>query len=390
MASITREKNGRKTIQFYGSDGKRRSIRLGKMSVKDANTFKLHLENLVAHQITRHALSNTTAHWLADLDPKTMGKLTAVGLIAPRESMELKEYCEDYYRKRTDLKPGTLKKYRSTMEYLYKYFGENRILRDITPGDADEWRLWLGEQPGINAENTIRKHCAVAKVFFYAAIRKKLIQENPFEDLKATVIPNKSRDYFITMEDAEKVLKYCPDPEWKLIFAMARYGGLRTPSETLALRWEDINWEEGRFYVRSPKTERHEGKEGRIVPIFPQLRPYLDACYFDDRPSEYVIVNRRLTSMNLRTTMKKIITRAGVNPWPKLFQNLRSTRETELLQEGFPLQTVVAWLGNSPSVALKSYLQVREEDYQKALRKAVRFPVVSSVVALDAKDQKPT
>lgn len=64
--------------------------------------------------------------------------------------------------------------------------------------------------------------------------------------------------------------------------------------------------------------------------------------------------------------MQKIVKRAGLNQWPRLFQNLRSSRETELLGEGFQLQTVVAWLGNSPTVALKSYLQVREEDYQKA------------------------
>ena len=32
MASITRESNGRRTIQFVCGDGKRRSIRLGKVS----------------------------------------------------------------------------------------------------------------------------------------------------------------------------------------------------------------------------------------------------------------------------------------------------------------------------------------------------------------------
>ena len=35
------------------------------------------------------------------------------------------------------------------------------------------------------------------------------------------------------------------DAEWKAIIALARYGGLRTPSETMALRWIDIDWERG-------------------------------------------------------------------------------------------------------------------------------------------------
>lgn len=38
----------------------------------------------------------------------------------------------------------------------------------------------------------------------------------------------------------------------------------------------------------------------------------------------------RRRNSNPRTQLMKIIRRAGLKPWPKLFQNLRSTRETEL------------------------------------------------------------
>ena len=49
---------------------------------------------------------------------------------------------------------------------------------------------------------------------------------------------------------------------------------------------------------------------------------------------------------NLRTQLERIIRRAGLNASPKLFQNLRSTRETELVPE-FPLHVVTAWLGKT-------------------------------------------
>jgi len=48
MASITREPNGRKTIQFTGPDCKRRSIRLGKVSQRHAETVKTRVEQLAA------------------------------------------------------------------------------------------------------------------------------------------------------------------------------------------------------------------------------------------------------------------------------------------------------------------------------------------------------
>lgn len=381
MASICKQSskgklNGRKSIQFTGHDGKRKTLRLGKVPMKTAEGIKMRVEHLLAHRITKHSLDRSTAQWLAEIEPDLLKRLVNVGLVDERESTRIEDYCEAYFKMREgDTKPNTRKKYRNALNYIYEFFTRDKLLKDITPGDCDEWRVWLAGK-GL-AENTVRKHCAVAKVFFYNAVRKKLIEENPFQDLKATSIPNKSREYFITTEEAEKVLLACPDAEWRLIVALARYGGLRTPSEHYALRWDDINWVDERFYVSSPKTERYEGKEGRMVPLFPQLRPYLEDCReLAEDDAEYVIVKHRHGSCNLRTAMQKIVKRAGLNQWPRLFQNLRSSRETELLSEGFQLQTVVAWLGHNPTVALKNYLQVREDDYKKATQNASQYPAV--------------
>lgn len=50
---------------------------------------------------------------------------------------------------------------------------------------------------------------------------------------------------------------------------------------------------------------------------------------------------------NLRTTFEKIVKRAGLQAWPRLFHNLRASRETELV-EAYPVQVVTSWLGNTP------------------------------------------
>ena len=39
--------------------------------------------------------------------------------------------------------------------------------------------------------------------------------------------------------------------------ALSRYGGLRCPSEHLALKWSDVDWDKSRIRVPSPKTEHH-------------------------------------------------------------------------------------------------------------------------------------
>ena len=78
---------------------------------------------------------------------------------------------------------------------------------------------------------------------------------------------------------------------------------------------------------------------------------------------------------NLRTRFHKIIERAGLMPWERLFHNLRASRQTEL-EDQFPSHVVGAWMGDSEAVAKKRYLQVRDEHFeQAALQKAVQSHV---------------
>jgi len=55
VASISRQKNGRRIIQFAGPDKRRRSIRLGKVSQRTAELVKTKVENLVSAVIAGHA-----------------------------------------------------------------------------------------------------------------------------------------------------------------------------------------------------------------------------------------------------------------------------------------------------------------------------------------------
>ena len=152
-----------------------------------------------------------------------------------------------------------------------------------------------------------------------------------------------------------------------MIFALSRFGGLRCPSEHLALRWQNIDWAQSRITVWSPKTEGHEGKELRLMPLFPELLPILMEAFEKAEPgSEFVNTRYRCPTTNLRTQFLKILSRAGVTPWPKLFHNLRSSRQTELC-DSHPAHVVSAWLGNSVVIAQNHYLQVLPSHFDSAV-----------------------
>lgn len=217
--------------------------------------------------------------------------------------------------------------------------------------------------------------------------RRKLVDENPFEGVNVVASGIKDRQRFITREETARVLDACPDHNWRYIVALARFGGLRTPSETLSLRWQDIDWNAGRIVVTSPKTEHHDGKASRTIPFFPELRPILAEARDLAPPGAVFVVDEKYRkaavgpncwlNANLRTTFNKIVRRAGLEPWPRLFHNLRASRETELT-ETFPVQVVTAWLGNTPNIALRHYLMTTEAHFEAALtltEKAVQNPV---------------
>lgn len=386
MASLT-YKRGLATVQVVGADGKRRSIRLGRVRRSVADEVRVRVRRLELARKTGQSLDGDTAAWVAGIDDRLLDKLVLGGLVGRRRSGRetLGAFLDGYVSDRGDVKRSTAIVYGHTRRCLAVFFGREKLMRDITAGDADRWRIWLAGQArkkGVGkglADNTVRRRCGIAKQFFRAAVRDKLIGENPFAHLVAAVRRNDKRHCFVDQADAEKVLEACPDAQWRLVFALSRYGGLRCPSEHLALRWADVDWANGWMTVRSPKTEHHPGGESRRVPIFPELRAYLVQAFELADGAEFVISIRRDVRTNLRTRMVKIIERAGLKPWPKLFQNLRATRETELAR-AFPLHLVVAWLGNSQAVAMKHYLQVTDEDHRRAagvpeaVQKAVQQP----------------
>ena len=364
-------------------DGRRKTIRLGKVSQKQAESVRGHVENLVAATLTGAAPPDETSRWVAALPDLLRNRLAKAGLVSaaepepvpePEPKLLLGAFLDGYMKAHIGVKDSTRIALGQAVRYLTEFFGADRSIDTITAGHADEWCKHLKGKLGL-ADNTVRRRSGAAKQLFKAAVRKCLLAENPFADLKSTVRGNPARQHKISRADAEKVLAACPDAEWRLIFALCRYGGLRCPSEVLGLTWDDIHWAEGRFTVHSPKTERHPGKESRVVPLFPELLPYLREAFEQAKVGTvYAITRYRLPNQNLSTKLRRILHNAGLTPWPKLYQNLRSTRQTELVDEGWPVHKVCAWLGNSPAVALKHYLQPpTDEDYQKAAQNPAQY-----------------
>ena len=366
MASIANDPGGRRRILFVAPDGRRPTIRLGKVSQRAAEAVKFRVEQLLAAKLTGHAVEADTARWVADLGPAMAKKLAQAGLIPNREAKAvatLEPFIDSYIARRKDVSPHTPRIWRQTLRSLTGHFGADKPLAEFTRGDAADWRLSLVAKKLADA--SVRKHCGFAKHFFAQAVDHELIPANPFAKLVSAPVGNAARQYFVTRDETTKILAVAPDAEWRLIIALSRYGGLRCPSEHLALTWADVDWERNRMTVHSSKTARHAGHESRVVPLFPELRPYLEAVFDAAEPRTESPITRYRHDSNLRTQLKRIIQRAGLTPWPRITHNLRASRGTELAAD-YPAHVAAAWLGHSTLVARKHYWTVTDGDYERA------------------------
>ncbi len=393
MASVNKDGNGWR-IRFYDGNGDRRQIRLPGITKATAEKIGRHVDVLNAAKTANDTIDRQTALWLADIGQSIHDKLASVGLVTQRSSAVLKEFMAEYLKdaKTTDGRPAaknTLKKWKQAQSVLNEFFG-NRNLRDISHDDAVKFRRWLDAK--TLGENGKRTHISVAKMLFNAAKRRKLVDENPFEFQKASLVIDRSRDFYLTRPNAMKIMDACPDNQWRLIFALWRFAGLRK-MEIFQLRWENILWDQGRMLVTIPKTKHHEGKESRFVPIG-DILPWLEKeCSSAAKGSQRVVTRFTETNVNLAKPFEKIIEAAGLTVWPKLIQNLRASCETDWLDAGNPAHVVARWIGHSVKVQNDNYAQVDDHHFEQFNERAKQerlAPPVAPKTRKEGRNGEPT
>jgi integrase len=344
MIVVTLQRNGKYwKAHWRDADGRQRGKGLGavsSISQRTARSEVLRLENELNYE---HRVTNRVP--------------TLVG------------HCERFLVNRTDLAPGTVVLYQSTIGLLTSHFGEDRPIDEITRSDAADWRAALarGElakegtrMSPILSEATICRHVREAKTIFRAATDEDLIAYNPFDRLRSKA-PDPDKDWeYIDMPTFQKLLDACRQEGWRILLALCRLAGLRQ-GEALRLQWSHVDLNSRRLVVENPGRYRTSKKRRREVPIVPELHALLfRAKWRVDEDNCCVIQD--ICTPNLWRDFRVIAKRAGLTPWARWCHTLRKNCETDWAG-GFPIHVVAEWLGNSPEVAMKHYLRAEPRDY---------------------------
>ena len=360
MASIVKlgkGKNPPRAIDFNNTTGKRDRLRLGIVTHDDAEECCRRVEKLLTAKRLNNSPDTPTAEWVAGVSDDIHVRLARFGLCEPRVPFNaaptLGEWLTKYIdQRRSELKPGSVKRLQDTAERLKSHFGEDVRIDELTPNDAADWRASM--ITGGLSEATTRLHCRNAKSLFAGAVDRELIVTNPCRKLRSSSIAAK-RDRYVSPQESLTILDECHSIQWKLVFGLARFAGLRCPSETHRLTWANVDFDHKRLVVYAPKTD-----STRIVPLVPTLLSILQDAFDQAAEGSTKIVTFSASSTNIHRGLEKIITRAGIVPWDDLLQTLRRCAESDFAKHN-PQHAVSKWIGHSMAVSERHYLQVDEE-----------------------------
>ena len=384
MASLRKQSKGNSWQLRVTLNGGRITLSLPNMESAKAEEWKVFVQSIADSIELKRPFDRLQLDWLASLSREQRQKLSDKGLIDPDEPEEvevekmLSDYLTEYFESRkSDVKPATWIFYQHTRKRLNEYFA-GRTLRSITPSDAKAFRKWLEERSnkrdkkqersGISI-NTVRRRTGLCRQVFSQALEDGLVDRNPFLGLSTTVRSNKERKHYIDLETFAKILENAPNARWRALLVLSRLGAVRVPSEIVKLKWEHIIFEEKRiFIVDSSKTEHHKRRAIRAIPLLPQMETELLKLHLEaEDGAEYVFPDLRADS-NLRTTLEKIIRKAGVRQWPKLWHNLRASGATDFART-LPSHVAAEICGHTEEIAKEHYWQVGQSDLDLAIAK---------------------
>ena len=147
MASIGSDKGTRGTAWRVlitvksGGVAKRHTIRLGRVNRRIAETAKRMIESLEAAKATGHSLDGETANWVAAISDEIHARLSRAGLVPPRQQAAaeatLGAHLAAVFATLGTQKKNTAASYQRARRLLEEFFGQDRLLAGVCPGDAD-------------------------------------------------------------------------------------------------------------------------------------------------------------------------------------------------------------------------------------------------------------
>ena len=313
------------------------------------------------------------------------------------DRLTVEAYLTRWLDSRRTLKPRTLERYRQLVTlHIIPALGYIPLSR-LT---ADQIDQMYTEKERTLSKTTVHHLHAVLHKALADAKRQKLVYHNATEQVTDPPAMPKHKKNIFTYEETLQLLKTAKEPPWQrwyALFLLALTTGLRE-GELLALRWDDVKWDEkwedqempllevneNLFFLHGAQFGTPKSDDSRKVPLIPMaveaLRAHqtrqkaerLKAPRWDRPEQPYNLIFPNTVGMPmaannfLRRVYHPLLTDAGVSD--RNFHQLRHCAATFLLKLRVPDFIVAAILGHATAAFTKAwYLHVDPEMLKPAV-----------------------
>lgn len=363
MASLIPGPGGYR-LQFSVA-GNRRCVRLTGFGEDAAERAKHHVEVALRSHRRRQPIPVATLDWIFQSAPRgLLSALASVHVVDDRRM--LGDALRAWITSKLHLSTKRIENMERMADSLTQLLGDVEM-ESITADQLAGWAEHLSESA---MHNTVAGYAGLAKQFFQWAVRERLLLGSPAGQLSSRFVPSE-RLAEVPAAAVERLCEASPDAELAIALRLARWGGLRA-AEILRVRVSDVD-AEGRSIRVVDKKREHSGHGVRTVPIFPELECVIVAAHgrlpSPTRDGLLMPGLGSLTTSAMGQRADRLCESLGIAAWPRFWQNMRATRESELM-DLFSLKDVCKWIGNSPAVAMRHYAMVRKQEFDRASGKA--------------------
>lgn len=364
MASIEERKSSLGTsfvVRFY-RNGKPLKVFLDAgYNRRDAENARLAVQGFLESQRKGEPLDRRTRDYFETAPPDLIKRFSALGFEVARTQQGINSIWNEFREyEKTTVKESTIIHREIVYKRFAAFFSPTIRFKDLTPVRVQDFRDALVKH---YAPTTVAKSIVDLRTFAEWAIKRGYTNSNPFKEVPAGRTGNRNRDFQVPAEWTERILSACPSQCWRTLYCLWRHAGLRQ-QEPMLLTRESVKLSERKLVVFATKTERYERGGFREVPIVPRLAKELET-HLDILPKcePYLIFENRRKAFD--SGFRRILFDAGLEKWPKTFQNLRSSCENDWIKQGIPSHVVADWLGHSVRTQELYYLRVLPEYFDR-------------------------
>ena len=304
-----------------------------------------------------------------------------------RPQMSLDEVWEEYERSpmRRDLAKTTLegKKqvWRVFREWMHKIFPEVSELRHVQRHHCE---AYLNELRNGHSSLTYNGRLCVLREMTRVLARKALVRENPWEGFQMRADDSHTRRE-LTVEELARLIDVAGREgfEWKVLFAIAMYTGLRL-GDCCKLTWGEVDVVRSLIQKIPEKTKKYRKGKPVTIPIHATLADLLVLTPIEKR-SGYVLpqigqwASEGTPGMGkIHHRLGKIFHNAGIvtsvsvegRKWkaPEAgFHSLRHTFVSMSANAGVPLHIVQSIVGHESTTMTRHYYHENIEALQRAV-----------------------